>query len=184
MKVCVCPGGGEAGAGGAGVRQPPGRVTLRGGEGAGEEEEKEEAELINKRKGGRAFYSAELAAQVRPPLAGDAGESGPAARRSCCVLPWGSFTVSRTYNKTNLSDRSVLAALCRCMACILFAHQAVLGGPEKGGTSGHRSTVPTASVQPGELGHPLFGVPLGAMCLKTICYPGPGKVKTCLGHRV
>lgn len=106
--------------------------------------------------GGRAcFYSAKLAGQVRPPLAGDAGQPGPAARRSCWVLPWGRFTVSCIYNKSNLPEPSVLATLCRCMAYIPFAHHAVLGGPWKGSTSEHRSTVPTASMQPGELGQPL-----------------------------
>lgn len=57
------------------------------------------------------FYSTELAGQVRSPLAGDAGEPGPAARRSCCVLPWASFTVICTYNKSNPSDPSVLPTL-------------------------------------------------------------------------
>lgn len=68
------------------------------------------------------------------------------------------------------------------MAYILFAHHA--GGPGEGSTGGHRNTEPTASVHPGELGHPFIGVPLGVVCLKAICYPGPGKVKTCLQHRV
>lgn len=53
------------------------------------------------------------------------------------------------------------------MAYILFTHHAVLGGPGKGSTGGHRSTMPTTSVQPGKLGHPLVGVPLGAVCLET-----------------
>lgn len=51
MKVCVAPGGGEAVAGGAGVRQPPGRVTLRGGGGEGKQEEAEGELIYDRREG-------------------------------------------------------------------------------------------------------------------------------------